>query len=369
MTELKELFDMVTNKTEPDLDSWREQETRQRRAMRNRKLGAVALVAALLIGIGIFALASRPRSGTQPASQPVTVAPATLKPSVQDVAVVDLEGNPVQAILGLPADAYGLSLSVDGTKIAFVTASGQPSVDQIATIGTDGSGMRVLATEGIVASMPAWSPDGTLIAFEGSTSGTASNIYVMNADGSNVRQLTTDPAYDQYPQWSPDGSTIAYDNSGSRTDQNDPQYSPTTDIWTIPVDGGAPTRLTTAPGADAHPSFSPDGSQIAYYHAVNDKILVMDADGSDTHTIRGAGGFTPRWSPDGTRIAFTTYDDSYQPFVDFGATSRHAPLVLVSVVVVATGEHRFVGDVGMATDLNTPQWWSNDRLLIRRVGH
>jgi Tol biopolymer transport system component len=278
---------------------------------------------------------------------------------------VDLEGNPVRAIPGLPGDAYALGLSADRTKIAFVTGQGQPAIDQIATIGIDGSGMQVLATE-VAASMPAWSPDGTKIVFEGSASGGPSDIYVMNADGSNIRQLTTDPAFDQYPQWSPDGSTIAYNNSGDRT-ESDPQFSPTTEIWTVPVDGGAPTRLTSSQGVDAHPSYSPDGTRIAYFRG--DEIWAMDADGSNAHRVLAKGGFTPRWSPDGTEIAYTTYDDSYRPSVEFGGVTQDFPLVLVNVVVVATGAHHVVGDVGMASDLNTPQWWSNDLLLIRRVGH
>jgi dipeptidyl aminopeptidase/acylaminoacyl peptidase len=369
MAELKEVFEMVTKQTEPDLDSWKQQEDRHRRAARNRKVGALALVAAIVVALGVFALVRAPNNEAPPlVSDSSSSAPSpvgALAPSEQDVEIVDLDGNALGRVSGLPEEAYGLSLSTDGSTIAFVTADGRAQT-QIATIGTDGAGMRVLTTEGIEASMPAWSPDGTMIAFEGVDAGIVSDIYVMNADGSDVRQLTDDPAYDQYPQWSPDGFTIAYDNSGDRT-ESDPQYSSTTDIWTVPVTGGTPTRLTTTAGPDAHPSYSPDGNRIAYFR--QDGIWVMDADGAHPHRILKVAGFTPRWSPDGTAIAFTTYDDSYRPFVNFGGTDLDAPLVIVNVLDVGSGRHHTVGDVGMATDLNTPQWVTDSTLLIRRVGH
>ena len=172
-----------------------------------------------------------------------------------------------------------------------------------------------------------------------------------------------------YPRWSPDGSTIAYVNTGDRTNTQDPQFSPTADIWSIPAGGGEPTRLTTTNGTDAHPDYAPDGSQIAYFH--EGAIWAMGPDGSRSASVARpqGGGFTPRWSPDGTKIAYTTYDGSYRPYVDFGAMQGQRPLVAVNVVDVATGTHHLVGDVAMATDLNTPVWWSNDELLIRRVGH
>jgi dipeptidyl aminopeptidase/acylaminoacyl peptidase len=371
MTELKEVFDMVTKQTEPDLDSWKKQEDRQRKVGRNRKLGALALVAAVVVVLGVFAWASQPGTGKVFVPQPPPTSPAVigaLAPDEQDVEIVGLDGSPQGIVPNLPEDAYGLSLSSDGSTIAFVTGEGL-SETQIATIGIDGAGMRLLTTAGIAASMPAWSPDGTMIAFEGADAGLESDIYVMNADGSDVRRITDDPAYDQYPQWSPDGSTIAYDNSGNRT-ESDPQFSSTTDIWTVPVTGGAPTRLTTAPGADAHPSYSPDGTQIAYYVADGDGIWVMGQDGTNPHPILNHAGFTPRWSPNGKMIAYTVYDDTYAPSVPFGGTERSTALVIVNVVNVRTGQHYKVGDVGMATDLNTPQWLpDSNALLIRRVGY
>ena len=370
MSEMKELFDMTTKQIEPDLDSWKQQEDRQRRRGRNRRVGAFAVAAAVVLAALIAFAASLPgdRSRPEPADQPTlgaSVPPRTLEPDAQDVAIVDLRGEPVAGIVNLPEDAFALSLSSDRTTVAFVTAAG--SQMQIATIQIDGTAMEVLETD-VSATMPAWSPDGERIAFVGEVDG-QDDVFVMDADGSDVRRVTTDAADDIYPRWSPDGITIAYTNVGDEPNADDPQFSTTADIWTIPANGGTATRLTTAPGPDAQPDYSPDGSQIAYYH--DDSIRLMDADGGNGHLLlhTGTGAFTPRWSPDGSWIAYTDYDASYRPYVTVNGRTFEAPLVMVQVVDPQTGRHHAVGDVGMATDTNVPEWWSDDLLLIRRVGH
>ncbi len=362
MTDIKELFDMVETKNEPDLDSWKHQEDRQRRTVRNRKVGAMVVAAALAISVVVFAvLSAEDRDGGKtPATQPPagSVPPATLELDVEDVAVVGLDGIPVAGIEGLPEDAWMLDLSPDGNTIAFNTETGLPR-GQIATIGVDGTGMQVLRT-GVFAEMPAWSPDGERIAFEGTTTDENKDIYVMEADGSNVRRLTDDPAQDVFPRWSPDGATIAYSNVGTRP-ADDSQFSVTADIWTVPSGGGEPTRLTTNPGPDTHPDYSPDGNLIAFHRRY--EIWVMKSDGSQQERVlRSEAAVTPRWSPDGTMLAYSTYDDGSNGPVGL-------PLVIVNVIDLRTGEHHRVGDVHMVTDLNTPIWWSNTELLVRRTGH
>jgi Tol biopolymer transport system component len=349
------------------------------RRRRNQRLvaGAVALAIVIVMG-GVFTWASRPPGAHRvPATTP-SIAIPTLAPDEQDVEIVDLQGNPQALVPGLPDDAYGLSLSSDGSKIAFVTGEGLSRDTKhgpvflpwrIATIGSDGTGMRVLNTDGIAASVPAWSPDGTMIAFEGSVDGGAPDIYVMNADGSGVRQLTDDPAYDQFPQWSPDGSTIVYDNTGATTKVGAPDFSPTAEIWKVEVSSHTTTRLTRNGVWDNGASYSID-DRIAFFHG--EELWVMDADGSNRQRILSTGGFTPRWSPDGTQIAYTTFDDIYRPSVPFGGLRTSAPLVIVNVLDIGTRKvtQHTVGGVGMATALNTPQWLPNgNALLIRRVGY
>jgi Tol biopolymer transport system component len=341
------------------------------RRRRNQRVaaGAVGLAIAILV-VGAIAWASRPGAHRVPVTTPSVVIPP-LAPDEQDVEIVDLQGNPQALVPGLPDDAYGLSLSSDGTKIAFVTGDGLLD-PQIATIGIDGSDSQVVPTEGIEASVPAWSPNGKKIAFEGRVAGGASDIYVMNADGSGLRKLTDDPAYDQQPQWSPDGDTIVYDNTGDQPnpdDPNEPAFSPTAEIWTVLASGGVPARLTHNAVPDNAPSYSRDG-RIAWFSWFCDGICVMDP--HDTGRIvhyKVADGFTPRWSPDGSKIAYATYDDRYRPSVRFGGVHKDAPLVIVGVLDVLSGRSHTVGEVGMATDWNTPQWVNNTTLLIRRVGY
>jgi len=190
---------------------------------------------------------------------------------------------------------------------------------------------------------------------------------VIGADGSGLQKLTDDPATDQFPQWSPDGKTIVYDNAGKNEDA-DPQYSTGAEIWTVPAGGsGPPSRLTTNHVADSSPSFSPDGSQIAFFH--NGQLWTMSATGSNERWLawEGDGGWTPRWSPDGKRIAFTYYRATYRPTVQLGQTYSDLPLVVLAVVEVDTGHVTKLTNVGMATDLTTPQWVDDGHILALRV--
>lgn len=145
---------------------------------------------------------------------------------------------------------------------------------------------------------PAWSPDGSRIAFSGTRDGNL-EIYVMNADGTNQIRLTTAQGWDDEPAWSPDGLRIAF---VSRRNANDPE------IYVMNADGTNPVRLTTKNGDDVSPAWSPDGSRIVFssQREGGSQIWVMNADGSGVSRLTSGdfGGGQPAWSPDGSKIAF-----------------------------------------------------------------
>ena len=96
-----------------------------------------------------------------------------------------------------------------------------------------------ITTNAAVDREPAWSPDGTQIAFTSYRGGNA-DIWVIPATGGTATQITTDPADDYLPTWSPDGSQIAF---GSWRDGTD-------GIWVIPATGGIATQITTNPAGE-----------------------------------------------------------------------------------------------------------------------
>lgn len=182
--------------------------------------------------------------------------------------------------------------SPDGTKIAFTHRG------FLLYVMDAGGSNQAYLTGG---EEPAWSPDGRKLAFS-AENWLEWDIWTVNADGSNPVRLTQGGVNLQ-PAWSPDGTTIAFTAD----------YNGSFEIRVMDIDGSNPVILTQGPGQSSDPAWSPDGTRIAFTSERdgNAEIYVMDADGSNLLrlTHHAARDFEPAWSPDGTKIAFTSDRD------------------------------------------------------------
>ena len=229
----------------------------------------------------------------------------------QDLVVVDADGsNPVTIASGIRAVTnLHPAWSPDGTTIAYSAETTQPDdpacqpsvngsfcTSRIFLAAVDGSGTRQIGDPGMDARGPDWSPDGATIAFGGGNASPAVGVhlYLMNADGSNVRQVS-DVRGEGWGflrmDWSRDGSKIA--GTASATDTGE------WDIWVINADGSGATNVGTPEEDDElFPSWAPDRDALAWWR---NGVVVLE-EGADPVTFPGSPGM-PAWSPDGTLLA------------------------------------------------------------------
>jgi len=206
--------------------------------------------------------------------------------------------------------------SPDSQSIAFhrsASGTGQPIVPDLGAPTTD-SDLFVARVCDLVAGLPptnitnstgeidedaSWSPDGQKILWTAHTVGDnpllrpSQDIYVMNADGSGRVNLTNSVGVEERgPSWSPDGTQIAYvcrigpPPAGGT--------NPTFEICVMNADGSAVTRLTNNTLPESTPTYSPDGTRIVWNRAVpppNQQLHVMNADGSDQTQMTFPPGF------------------------------------------------------------------------------
>lgn len=251
-----------------------------------------------------------------------------------DIGPDNKPSNLMQLTADITVDSVFPALSPNGTAVAFQSKKDGGDY-QVYLMDIDGNNKRRISDGKGFAGQPAWSPDGKSIVYiagADSQPTTIKELYVVPASGGAARQLTALGKPLLRPQWSPDGKLIICIQGGGDRDKailsinaqdgsaqtlvppgmnQNVQISPVggkiaydavvqsggSGVFTIPQSGGNPTSLSAAGAGDYSPAWSPDGSRLAW--SDGSRIVVANADGSNRQTIsQGNGTDTqPAWGP------------------------------------------------------------------------
>jgi Tol biopolymer transport system component len=256
-----------------------------------------------------------------PVGRPIDVASLrgriAFSDETQDIWVAQADGSGAHRITHTSAQEFDPTWSPDGSRIAYRHQPGDDETTEIFVMDADGAARWNLTRNHVADWGPDWSPSGRWIAWNSAvgTGGGALLGYVMRPDGSGVRRISRHDV--EYPAWSPDGSKIAFMAQESGAAANNPDYN----IFVMDADGSNIRRLTESPGEDGWPAWSPDGSRIVFASARDDcavsqapdclgtgdlgpwlDVWIMSADGSHLRRVTTEFGQFFAWSPDGREI-------------------------------------------------------------------
>jgi Tol biopolymer transport system component len=239
---------------------------------------------------------------------------------------------------GENAEAY---FSFDGQRLAFQSTRQGVECDQIYTMRTDGSDLRLVSTGQGRTTCSYYTPDGKSVVYASTHLGGKAcppkpgfergyvwpvyhsyDVFSVGVDGSNLKRLTATEGYDAEATIGPDGRIVF-------TSVRDGDM----ELYTMNADGTGVKRITNRPGPDGGAFFSKDGKRIVWrgkelkdpkelaeYQALlkdglwrptDLEIFVAEADGSHVRQVTNYGGssFAPFFHPDGTRIIFSSNMD------------------------------------------------------------
>jgi len=327
-----------------------------------------------------------------------------------DLWLVPFAGGEPRQLTASPGVEGDPAWAPDSRRLAFTARRGDDKEAQAYVLDVTGGEARRVTSAPAGAGRPQFSPDGTWIAYTASVgerlseaqreafgevryamhprfyhlgpgwdSGSRPRIFVIPAAGGEARQLTDGECADEGDHsmaWSPDSREIAYVSNRS------PEWWNTidTDIWVVDVASGATRRLTTNPGPDHDPEFSPDGRWIAYrasqeynYESEDYTIHVVARQGGAPRELtagldRGADRIA--WGPDGSEVYFLLSSEGTRNLHAVGVTAPHRVRAVTSGVqtvqdFTVLGGDRYV--LRRSTDLQPPEVFSLVGGTLRRL--